>query len=91
MSEQPVFRAFDPDAEIEITYRDLPHWFQPGVAIFVTFRTFDSLPQSVRELWEREQIDWLARHGITLSAADLRNPDLWAAGPPGRRRCMARR
>ena len=41
MSEQAVFQAFDPDAELEISVRDLPHWFQPGVAIFVTFRTFD--------------------------------------------------
>jgi REP element-mobilizing transposase RayT len=72
MSEQPVFRAFDPDADVEITVRDLPHWFQPGVTIFVTFRTFDSMPQSVMDLWHREQIDWLARRGIATTEHELR-------------------
>ncbi|MHB0961201.1 MAG: transposase [Pirellulaceae bacterium] len=66
--EQPIFRLFDPDAEVEITARDLPHWFQSGVAIFVTFRTFDSMPQAVTRHWRREQIDWLERHGITVAA-----------------------
>ncbi|MDA1051851.1 MAG: transposase [Planctomycetota bacterium] len=73
MSDQPVFQTFDPAADVEITYRDLPHWFQPGVAIFVTFRTFDSMPQSALDLWEREQLDWLARQGITVSAKELRD------------------
>ena len=69
--EQPIFQLFDPDAEVEITARDLPHWFQPGVATFVTFRTFDSMPQSVTDLWHREQIDWLGRHGIKVSADEV--------------------
>ena len=73
MSEQPVFGVFDPEAEVEITTRDLPHWFQPSVAVFVTFRTFDSLPQSVMDLWHREQIDWLARHGVTVATQELRD------------------
>jgi REP element-mobilizing transposase RayT len=55
------FFAFDQDAEIDIRNRNLPHWFQPGVAIFVTFRTLDSLPREVL-LKMREQFeDWLSR------------------------------
>lgn len=73
MADQRVFHVFDPAEDVEITYGALPHWFQPGVAIFVTFRTFDSMPQSAIDLREREQLDWLARQGITISADQLRN------------------
>ena len=73
MPDGPIFGAYDPSAEVEITARDLPHWFQPGVAIFVTFRTIDSMPQSVVELWEREQTDWLARQGYAISVKELRD------------------
>ena len=40
----PQFVAFDPQAEVDISARNLPHWFQPGVAIFITMRTLDSMP-----------------------------------------------
>ncbi len=91
MSEQVVFQAFDPDAELEISVRDLPHWFQPGVAIFVTFRTFDSMPQSVIDLWHREQIDWLARHGIAVRSEELRDVAQLTARFPAALRAPFRR
>jgi len=53
------FFAFDQDAEIDVRNRNLPHWFQPGVAIFVTFRTLDSLPRDVVIRMRKEFEDWL--------------------------------
>jgi len=62
------FGAFDPDAELSVTRRKLPHWFQPGVAVFVTFRTKDSLPRKVIQLWQAELADWLQRHNLPIAA-----------------------
>ena len=70
----PVFRSFDPDAELEITSRNLPHWFQVGAAMFVTFRTADSLPKEVLVRWQKELEHWLlARdlHSHSLSQRRL--------------------
>ena len=60
-----TFQLFDPDSDLRITARNLPHWYQPGVTYFVTFRLADSLPRGVLDLWHRRRDDWLARHGIT--------------------------
>ncbi len=35
-----VFRTFDPNAEIEVQQRNLPHWFQAGAAMLAQVRTF---------------------------------------------------
>ena len=52
MSENfPQFGAFDPEAEVDVSARNLPHWFQPGVAVFITMRCLDSMPGEVIELW----------------------------------------
>lgn len=62
-AETVVFGAFDPEADVEVTVRNLPHWFQPGAAIFITFRTADSMPEEVLLRWQRELEEWLAaRH-----------------------------
>ena len=42
-----VFNSLDPEAEINISERNLPHWFQVGAATFVTFRTADSIPKTL--------------------------------------------
>jgi REP element-mobilizing transposase RayT len=61
---KPVsFRAFDRDAEIDSSSRHLPHWFQVGVATFVTFRTFDSMPRDVVQRWHDEIAEWLRDNG----------------------------
>ncbi len=72
MSDQqqpPVFQPFDPTADTERSSRFLPHWFQPGVAVFITFRTADSLPKEVLDLWRRQLLDWLQRHNLPSTLA----------------------
>lgn len=65
-----VFGTFDPAADVQVTARNLPHWFQPGAAIFVTFRTADSLPKQVLWRWQRELEEWLAVRGLPLALAE---------------------
>ena len=64
------FGMFDPDAEVDRSVRFLPHWFQPGVAVFLTFRTRDSMPADVVLRWQTEQREWLQRQGISLNVND---------------------
>jgi len=33
-----MLHAFDPNADVEVRQRNLPHWRQPGATYFVTFR-----------------------------------------------------
>ncbi len=74
MSKTPpqkiVFHSLDWDAEIDIKARNLPHWFQADAAIFVTFRTADSLPVQVRLRLVEELRHWLAGHGLPLQLAN---------------------
>lgn len=58
------FDFFDSDAPVGVTRRNLPHWFQPGATYFVTFRTADSLPNSVIERWQGTRRQWLSTRGI---------------------------
>ncbi len=64
------FEFFDPEGELQITQGNLPHWYQPGATYFVTFRTADSLPKEVADLWYRRRNDWLLRNGITPNATN---------------------
>jgi type I restriction enzyme R subunit len=59
-----MFEIFDRDADVRITAGNLPHWYQPGVTYFVTFRTDDSFPTQVAETWYRRRDEWLRRHDI---------------------------
>lgn len=68
-----MFELYDPDAEVRITSGNLPHWFQPGVTYFITFRTEDSMPKEVADLWYQRRGDWLQRHKIDPTAADWTN------------------
>jgi len=68
MPELP-FELFDPEAEVAVSERQLPHWFQPGVITFVTFRTADSIPNEVLLRWYEELRDWLKQNGVVT------NPD----------------
>ena len=74
MSQTPpqkvIFNSLDWDAEIEVKARNLPHWFQANAAIFVTFRTSDSLPVQVRLRLVEELRSWLAIHNLPLELAD---------------------
>lgn len=70
MTNKIEFGLFDREAGIEATRRYLPHWFQPNVAVFLTFRTADSLPREVVLRWEAEQRDWLRQQGWTIGPND---------------------
>ncbi len=59
-----MFELFNPNGDLRISHGTLPHWFQAGATYFVTFRTEDSIPNDVADLWHRKRLDWLHRHGI---------------------------
>ena len=63
------FLPFYPRVEFDLTRRNLPHWFQPGATVFLTFLTMDSMPRRVVEGWLAEQRAWLEKHGFDPSAA----------------------
>ena len=65
-----IFELFDKSADLRITYGGLPHWYQPGVTYFVTFRTADSIPQALVRAWHGQRDEWLRGHGIDPLAAD---------------------
>lgn len=61
-----MFELFDPEADVRITTGvTLPHWYQPGVTYFVTFRTEDSIPAEVSRRWYAERDTWLEQRGIS--------------------------
>lgn len=63
-------RFFDPEDDLLITQRRLPHWAQDGAVAFITWRTHDSIPKSVLESWLSERNGWLTAHGIDPAARD---------------------
>ena len=64
------FGFLDHLAEIEITEHNRPHWFQPGAAIFVTFRLADSLPREVVARYQAELVDWCQRNRCDIDLAE---------------------
>jgi REP element-mobilizing transposase RayT len=69
-----IFELFDPTAEYVV--RDganLPHWYQPGVTYFVTFRTEDSIPAATARTWHLRRADWLYRHSIDANDSGWHN------------------
>ncbi len=69
---------FDPNSELTVSEEVRPHWSHPGVIVFVTFRTYDSIPREVLDRWEREKHDWMARRGYPVDqhwSAVLQNID----------------
>ncbi|MCE2692854.1 MAG: hypothetical protein LW645_01085 [Verrucomicrobiaceae bacterium] len=48
------FKPFDWRGDFWNYERNLPHWRQPGVTYFITFRLNDSLPREVVEAAKRE-------------------------------------
>lgn len=76
-----MFELFDPKQDCTIREGKLPHWFQPGVTYFVTFRTDDSVPQPLLRAWHGRHDDWLRRHGIDPHQRDwkaqLRESPVW--------------
>ena len=58
------FQFFDPGAEVDVSWRKLPHWDQRDAYYFLTWRTADSIPAPALEQWHHERTCWLAAHGI---------------------------
>ncbi len=58
------FHFFDPFSGVRRTRRDLPHWDQPEVCAFLTFRTGDSLPVPLLNQWRDERDAWLRDKGL---------------------------
>jgi len=66
------YEFFDPQREVTIYYRKLPHWDQPGVMCFITWRTVDPIPADVLQRWRVERAAWLRRHEIDPRAKNWR-------------------
>ncbi len=64
-----VFHALDREADIDVRERNLPHWFQVDAAIFVTFRTIDSLPLEVVLRMQSELEQWLTHKKLPIELA----------------------
>ncbi len=58
----PLIGYFDRDAPVSNLAGNLPHWRQPGVTYFVTFRLADALPQERLNQWRQELDDWMHQH-----------------------------
>lgn len=56
---------------MDITHQTLPHWVQPGVSYFFTFRMADSVPQDLLRDWIRQRATWLEHHPHPWSPADI--------------------
>jgi len=70
MSDVVEFGLYDREAGIDANRRVLPHWFQPNAAMFVTFRTADSMPREVLRRWDAEQREWLRQRGHAIGPHD---------------------
>jgi putative transposase len=66
------YEFFDPQGELTIYYCRLPHWDQPGVMCFITWRTADSIPAEVLGRWRSERAIWLRQRRIEPLAANWR-------------------
>ena len=63
---------FNPRAPIQSSKRNLPHWYQDGVAYFATFRLADSIPQQKLKQWHAEREQWQNANREPLSNDQLR-------------------
>jgi type I restriction enzyme R subunit len=66
------FEFYNPQAGVAARRGNLPHWFQPGVTYFITFRTEDSVPQSLIRAWNVDRDRWLIANGFNPKSADWR-------------------
>jgi hypothetical protein len=73
------FELFDQDGEIRISAGNLPHWYQPGVTYFITFRTEDSFPRAAAEQWYQRRNDWLRQHNMVAGTLRVPEPNISTA------------
>jgi putative transposase len=75
----PIFRPFNPNAEVKVYFRNLPHWRQQGATYFVTFRQADSIPKGVLAEWLDIRQRWYRAHNLEPSQREA-DPECFAAG-----------
>jgi putative transposase len=63
-------RVFDRDQPFSVIYRRLPHWSQAGTLCFITWRTWDSIPEQVLQTWIADRDAWLRDQGIDPTSVD---------------------
>ncbi len=94
LAEQPEFRPFNPDGEIRVYVRSLPHWRQPWATYFITFRQDDSIPQGVLAEWLDIRERWYRAHNLNtqwMQTNPSRFDSVYAAIPEGVRRAFERK
>lgn len=64
------FELFDSTVDVRVTAGSLPHWYQPGVTYFITFRTDDSFPTEVARQGYSWRDNWLLEYGIDPKTTD---------------------
>ena len=69
----PGFLGMQPHVEVEMYFRRLPHWRQPGATYFFTFRLADSLPQEKLAELKDFRDDWLRKNPPPQSQEALSN------------------
>ncbi|MDX1964791.1 MAG: hypothetical protein SFX18_16700 [Pirellulales bacterium] len=62
--DSSMFELFDRNEDFYVSQGNLPHWYQPGVTYFITFRTADSVPQTLNRAWHARREQWLRHHNI---------------------------
>jgi len=55
---------FDPNQDVTIAWKSLPHWAQAGTVCFITWRTTDSLPADAQDRITAERNTLLTRVGL---------------------------
>jgi putative transposase len=63
-------QVFDPTQDYTVIERRLPHWSQAGTIAFITWRTWDSMPEKVVLQWQDERSAWLRKQGIDPTRND---------------------
>jgi type I restriction enzyme R subunit len=63
-------QVFDPSQDYAVIERRLPHWTQAGTITFITWRTWDSMPEKIVTRWQAERNELLLRYGIDANADD---------------------
>ena len=58
------------DVPVDKSQRFLPHWEQPDVCYFLTFRTADSIPAGILSEWKSARDAWLRAHRIDPNLDD---------------------
>jgi putative transposase len=64
---------FHRKSDYTVIERRLPHWVQPGVVTFLTWRTEDSIPADVLNQWRIKRFQWLRGHSINPHSSDWKN------------------